>query len=127
MLLLGEALLQRSFIFNTNKIGSKGGLAACLLFLFFYIVAYQAVDAPSFIVASEVFPTIVRSKGIALTFFAYFVGAITYTTPSALAFKNIGWHMYLLYMALCAIAGIICYFVIPEVSFFFFFFFFFFR
>jgi Sugar (and other) transporter len=46
--------------------------------------------------------------------FAYFVGAITYTTPSVLAFDNIGWHLYLLYMALCLISTVIVYFFVPE-------------
>ncbi len=131
LLLLSQALLQNAFIDTT----SKGGLAACLLFLILYIIAYQFVDAPSFIWASEIWPTTIRAKGISLTFFAYFVGGLTYTTPSALAFKNMsvlspsisrvcsnrltnrirsGWHMYLLYMGLCIISGIVVYFIIPE-------------
>jgi hypothetical protein len=82
--LLAEALLQHRYL-GTN---SQGGLAACLLFIYLYIVCYQFVDAPSFIWCAEIFPTTVRAKGISLAFFAYFVGAITYTSPSALAFKN---------------------------------------
>ncbi|KAK3116865.1 hypothetical protein LTR53_002305 [Teratosphaeriaceae sp. CCFEE 6253] len=110
LLLLAQALLQNAFIDTT----STGGLAACLLFLLLYILAYQFVDAPSFAWASEIWPTTLRAKGISLTFFAYFIGAITYTTPGALAFKNIGWHMYLLYMGLCIISGVVVYFYIPE-------------
>ena len=80
---------------------------------------------------SEIFPTTIRDKGISLGFFSYFVGAITYTTPSALAFKNMyvgpipkrtctgadrssRWRMYLLYMSLCIISTIIVYFYVPE-------------
>ena len=39
-----------------------------------------------FIWSAEVFPTTIRAKGLGVTLFGYFVGAITYTTPSALAF-----------------------------------------
>lgn len=82
--LLAEAVLQSHYL-GTN---STSGLAACLVFIYLYIVCYQFVDAPSFIWCAEIFPTTIRAKGISLAFFAYFVGAITYTTPSALAFKN---------------------------------------
>lgn len=79
-----------------------------------YILAYQAVDAPSFVWATEVWPTTLRAKGVSLMFFAYFVGAITYTTPGALMIKNIGWHLYLLYMSLCIVSGIVVFFFIDE-------------
>ncbi|EON63147.1 hypothetical protein W97_02374 [Coniosporium apollinis CBS 100218] len=114
ILLLSQALLQNAYINPTDTNPNKGGLAACLLFLILYIICYQCVDAPSFIWASEIWPTPIRGKGVSLSFFAYFVGGLTYTTPSALAFKNIGWHMYLLYMGLSIISGILVYFIIPE-------------
>jgi len=82
--LFAEGLLQWRYLGTADKPGN----AACLLFLYVYIICYQAVDAPSFIWAAEIFPTTIRAKGIGLTLFAYFVGAITYTTPAALAFKN---------------------------------------
>jgi hypothetical protein len=64
--------------------------------------------------AAEIFPTTIRAKGLSLALFAYFVGAITYTTPSVLAFKTIGWHMYLLYMSLCLVSTVVVYFYVPE-------------
>lgn len=84
MLLLAETLLQWRYVGTTDKAGN----AAALLIIFIYIVCYQLVDAPSFIWAAEVFPTTIRAKGLGLTFFAYFAGAITYTTPAAIAFQN---------------------------------------
>jgi hypothetical protein len=83
-ILIAEALLQWKYVGTTNKPGN----AACLVFIFLYIIAYQCVDAPSFVWAAEIFPTTIRAKGIGLTFFAYFVGAITYTTPAAVAFQS---------------------------------------
>lgn len=51
---------------------------------------------------------------MSLLFFAYFAGAITYTTPGALMVKTLGWKFYLLYMALCLVSGTVVYFFIPE-------------
>lgn len=46
------------------------------------------VIAESHIRAAEIFPTTIRAKGIALAFFSYFLGAITYTTPAPTALRN---------------------------------------
>jgi hypothetical protein len=61
-------------------------------------------------------PTAIRSKGIGLSWFAYFVGAITYTTPSAVAFKNIGWCMYMVWFACNIVSTVVLYFFLPETA-----------
>ncbi|ETI27393.1 hypothetical protein G647_09583 [Cladophialophora carrionii CBS 160.54] len=108
--LLLEGVLQSRYLGTDHK----AGLAGCVAVIYVYIVVFQCVDGPAFIWMSEIFPTNIRGRGIGLGFFSYFVGAITYTTPSALAFKNIKYNMYFLYMGLCIISTIIVYFYIPE-------------
>ncbi|KAL6246482.1 hypothetical protein RBB50_006719 [Rhinocladiella similis] len=108
--LLLEAVLQSQYLGTDNK----PGLAACVAIIYVYIVLFQTVDGPSFIWMSEIFPTTIRAKGISLGFFSYFVGAITYTTPAPLAFRNIKYNMYFLYMGLCIVATFIVYFYCPE-------------
>lgn len=49
-------------------------------------------------------------------FAAYFVGAITFTTPAATAARNIGWKMYLVYIVCNIISTVIIYFYVPETS-----------
>jgi hypothetical protein len=67
-------------------------------------------------------------------FAAYFVGAITFTTPAgsypplflflnlqtnspkATAFRNIGWKMYLVYIFCNVVSTILIYFFIPETA-----------
>jgi hypothetical protein len=49
-------------------------------------------------------------------FAAYFVGAITFTTPAATAFRNIGWKMYLVYIICNVVSTILIYFYIPETA-----------
>ncbi|RDL36075.1 uncharacterized protein BP5553_06687 [Venustampulla echinocandica] len=108
--LLAEALLQWKYLGTGNKAGN----AACLVVMFVYIILFQTIDTASFVWAAEVFPTTIRAKGLGLTMFAYFVGAITYTTPAALAFKNIKFGMYLLWCGLCLLSTVFVYYYIPE-------------
>ncbi|KAF2502955.1 general substrate transporter [Lophium mytilinum] len=109
--LLAEALLTRQYAKSDNKTGN----AAAVFFLFFYIVVYDIfIDPPSFVYAAEIWPTAIRPKGIALAFAAYFVGAITYTTPAAVAFKNIGWKFYLVWIGCNVVSTIVIYFYLPE-------------
>jgi hypothetical protein len=93
----------------------QGGLIACVLFLFLYIMAYNAfIDPITQAFTAEIWPTMIRSKGIALAWVAYFVGAITYTTPSQVAFQNIGWRMYMIWFCCNIVSTILVYFFLPE-------------
>ncbi|KPI40243.1 Low-affinity glucose transporter HXT3 [Cyphellophora attinorum] len=107
IILVIEGVLQSKYLGTDHQ----AGLAACVLVIFVYIVVFQAIDAPAFIWIAEIFPTNIRGRGIGLGFFAYFVGAITYSTPSALAFRNL---MYFIYAGLSVLSTIIVYFYIPE-------------
>jgi hypothetical protein len=51
-----------------------------------------------------------------LGFAAYFVGAITYTTPAATAAQTIGWKYNLVFVCCNVVTTIIIYFYIPETS-----------
>lgn len=114
LFLLGEALLQRQYVDGTGIV-SHGGLSACVLFLFLYIVSYDiCIDPVSFIYVAEVWPTAIRSKGIALGWFAYFMGTLTYTTPAALAFKNISWRFYMVFFSCNIVSSVVIYFFLPE-------------
>ncbi|OAL29224.1 hypothetical protein AYO22_02118 [Fonsecaea multimorphosa] len=108
--LLIEALLQRQYLGSTNQTGN--GVAVACIFLF--IILFQFIDAPSFVWCSEIFPTTIRAKGIGLSMFSYFVGFITFSTPGPLAFRNITWRFYLIFMALCIVCEVVVYLFIPE-------------
>lgn len=82
--LLVEALLQRQYLGTNNQAGN-GAAVACI---YLFIILFQFIDAPSFVWCSEIFPTSIRAKGIGLSMFSYFVGFITFSTPGALAFRN---------------------------------------
>ncbi|KIV79067.1 hypothetical protein PV11_06654 [Exophiala sideris] len=108
--LLVEAMLQRQYLGTTNQVG----LRAAVAFIFLFIILYQFIDAPSFVWCAEIFPTTIRAKGIGLSMFSYFVGVITFTTPGPLAFRNITWRMYLIFMGLSLTCEVIVYFYVPE-------------
>lgn len=111
--LLAEALLQRRY-FGT---GDKQGNAAALFFIFLYGAFYGFfLDPTQFVWCAEIFPTTIRAKGLGLTFFSYFLGAITYTTPAPTAFKNIGWKYYMVWFACDIVSFVVIYFFIPETS-----------
>ncbi|GFF77997.1 probable metabolite transport protein CsbC [Aspergillus lentulus] len=109
--LLVEALLQWKYLDTHNQ----PGLSACVAFLFVYMLFFNmCTDGPSWAWMAEVFPTTARSRGIGLGLFSYFVGTITYTTPGALAFRNIKYNLFYLYFGLCMISAVVIYFYIPE-------------
>ncbi|GAQ12315.1 probable metabolite transport protein CsbC [Aspergillus lentulus] len=109
--LLVEALLQWKYLDTHNQ----PGLSACVAFLFVYMLFFNmCTDGPSWAWIAEVFPTTARSRGIGLGLFSYFVGTITYTTPGALAFRNIKYNLFYLYFGLCMISAVVIYFYIPE-------------
>ncbi|KAF2166313.1 hypothetical protein M409DRAFT_23503 [Zasmidium cellare ATCC 36951] len=85
VVLLIEGVLQSQYLGSSNHPGQ----VACLVFIFLFIVCYQISEAPIFIWAAEVFPIAYRSTGIGLNFFGYSVGAIVWTAPAGLAFKEI--------------------------------------
>ncbi|KAH8696291.1 general substrate transporter [Talaromyces proteolyticus] len=109
--LLVEGILQWKYLDSTNK----SGLYACVVFIYlFFFIFCLCIDVTSFIWVSEIFPTAIRSKGVSIGFFAYFTGALTYTTPGALIIKNLQYNMFYLYAGLCVVSTAVVYFFVPE-------------
>jgi hypothetical protein len=88
-----------------------------VFFLFFFIVTLDlTVDPVVFVYCSELWPTPLRSKGLAIAWFTYFVGAITYTAPAAVAFRNIGWKMYMVWFSCNVVSFFLVLFYFPETA-----------
>jgi len=75
-----------------NKGGEKVAVVCIMMFVFFYGLF---VDAASFIYSSEIYPTNIRSRGVAMATCTYFVACITYVTPGATAIATIGYRYYI--------------------------------
>lgn len=104
-----------------------------MFFVFFYGLF---IDAASFIYSSEIYPTNIRSRGMALSTTTYFLACIvsypdrwesgfiycadfvgqTYVTPGATAVANIGWRYFVLFACLTVISILVIYFCYPETS-----------
>ncbi|KIW05621.1 uncharacterized protein PV09_03492 [Verruconis gallopava] len=115
VMLIIEMVLQKYYSFGNSS--SKSGMAATVAFLWLYVIVYGGcIDPTQFVYCSEIFPTTLRAKGIALGFGAYFLGAITFTTPAATAAQNIGWKMYLVFIGCNIVTTSLIYFFVPETS-----------
>ncbi|KAF2179035.1 MFS general substrate transporter [Zopfia rhizophila CBS 207.26] len=100
-------------------IGALGNLFSLLTvdrltedsFIFFYGLF---IDAASFIYSSEIYPTNIRSPGVAMATFTYVAVCITFVTPGATAIANIGYKYFAIFACLAVISVIVIYFMYPE-------------
>lgn len=90
-----------------------GCVATAFLFIWIYGISYSPLG---WALPAEVYSTANRSKGVALStctiWLADFVVGIS--TPSMLA--NIGYGTYIFFAAMCLLAGIWAFFLVPETS-----------
>ncbi|KAF2741686.1 arabinose-proton symporter [Sporormia fimetaria CBS 119925] len=96
---------------NPNIGGQKVAIVAIMMFVFFYGLF---IDAASFIYSSEIYPTNIRSEGVALATFTYFTACITFVTPGATAIANIGYKYFIVFACLTLVSALIIYFLYPE-------------
>jgi len=96
---------------TTNLAGQRVALFAIFLFVFGYGLF---IDAASFIYSAEIYPTNIRSRGVALATTTYFIMCITYVTPGAVAIADISWRYFLVFIVMTAITIPVIYFFFPE-------------
>ncbi|OQU95814.1 hypothetical protein CLAIMM_01981 [Cladophialophora immunda] len=102
---------------SAEYIGSNhtAGLSAGVFFLFAYVAFYgSCLDANTFVYCSEIFPTHIRSRGVAFSISILFLSTIAYLTPAPTAFGNIGWRYYLVFIVLTAICTPCMWYLFPE-------------
>ncbi|KAF2268929.1 MFS sugar transporter [Lojkania enalia] len=108
-----EAAMVGAFVEGPNLsiAGQKVAIVAIMFFVFFYGLF---IDAASFIYSSEIYPTNIRSPGVAMATFTYFVACITFVTPGATAIANIGYKYFVIFACLTVISILVIYFMYPE-------------
>jgi hypothetical protein len=74
----------------------------------------SCLDANTFVYCSEIFPTHIRSRGVAFSISILFLSTIAYLTPAPTAFGNIGWKYYLVFIALTAVCTPCMWYLFPE-------------
>ncbi len=97
--------------------GSPAAAKAAVFFLFLHIGFYgTTVDASTYIYAAEIFPNPLRARGIGISISGLFMAVIVFTSAAPVAFDEVGWKYYMLFVILTAICVIIIFFTFPEVS-----------
>jgi len=72
------------------------------------------IDANSFIYASEIFPTHIRTRGMAWSVSFLFLTTIPYLEAAPTAFANVHYKYYILFICLTAVNIPILWFFFPE-------------
>ncbi|ODV65356.1 general substrate transporter [Hyphopichia burtonii NRRL Y-1933] len=109
--IMGELIMVALFSGSDNKAANAAGV----FFIFFHIVFYGGcVDANTYVYATEIWPTHIRSKGAALSTSGLFIGLLVFTTGVTSALNHIQWRYFLIFIILSLINCIIIFFYFPE-------------
>lgn len=74
------------------------------------------IDVNQFIVASEIFPSHLRSQASSISISAIFLADVLWLELTPTAQTAIGWHYYLVFICLGVVHTVHLYFSLPEVS-----------
>ncbi|KAL3474490.1 sugar transporter family protein [Aspergillus californicus] len=106
-----EAAMTAKYVGTSNQSGLGAGVA----FLYVYIFAYGIfLEGPGYYYANEVFPTHLRSKGATLCIGSYALINIMWTQVSPVAFENIGWKYYLVFICCCIASAVVMFLFYPN-------------
>ncbi|KIX06755.1 uncharacterized protein Z518_04731 [Rhinocladiella mackenziei CBS 650.93] len=94
-----------------NKIGNGFGVFFLYLFVTFF---GGSMDASSYVYSSEIFPTSIRAQGAGFSVSGLFCFSLIYTMCAPVAFRNIGWRYYLIFIIIPLFGASIMYFFYPE-------------
>ncbi|TFK45873.1 general substrate transporter [Heliocybe sulcata] len=96
---------------TTNLVAQRAGIAMIFLTSIFFSLSFGPV---SWVLASEVFPTGVRSMGTSLATCCNWAFNVLFSQVSPIAMKNIGWKFYILFVCLNAFDFIVILLFFPE-------------
>ncbi|RKL44175.1 hypothetical protein BFJ72_g3908 [Fusarium proliferatum] len=72
------------------------------------------IDAISYIYCTEIFPTSIRAKGVSYSVIGLFIMTLIYTQPAPIAFAQVGWKYYLVFVIVPLLGAPVVYFMFPE-------------
>jgi MFS family permease len=75
------------------------------------------MDCSAYVYIAEIWPSHLRSHGATFGLGSFFLAAIAYSSPSALAFSTIGYRYYFVFVSVCFVAATVILLYLPEVSF----------
>lgn len=76
----------------------------------------STLDATTYVYSSEVFPTPMRAKGMAVSISGLFLGGLLILEPAPTAFASIHWKYFLVFVCASSVMLVVVHFLFPEVS-----------
>lgn len=106
-----EAALQAKYLNTKNDAGLAAGVAMLFLYIWFYGLF---LDGPGYFYANEIFPAHLRAKGTTICICAFSLVNIMWTQVAPIAFDNIGWKFYLVFVCCCLASSVVMFFFFPD-------------
>lgn len=95
--------------------GGKAGLSAAAAFIFLFLASFNLfLEGVSWYYIGEIFPTHLRSKGMALAAVAFCTVNILWLALAPTALANIGWKYNLVFISVSVPGSIFIYFYFPD-------------
>ncbi|KIW32538.1 uncharacterized protein PV07_04071 [Cladophialophora immunda] len=96
---------------TTNQVGNGFGVFFLFLFVFFY---GGTMDATSYVYCSEIFPTPLRAQGTGFSVAGLFTATLIYTQTAPVAFAQVGWKFYIMFIILPLLGAALMWKFFPE-------------
>ncbi|KAK0907517.1 hypothetical protein LTR02_005420 [Friedmanniomyces endolithicus] len=93
---------------------NKDAGAAVVAMIFVYYWAYTLMHSLTYIYITEVFPFVIRAKGVGVTQTFTRAASAFNIFVNPIGLDGIGWKYYIVYVVWLAIESLIIYFVYPE-------------
>ncbi|KAL9096250.1 MAG: hypothetical protein Q9165_001773 [Trypethelium subeluteriae] len=107
------AALEKYYLDSTNQSGINAAVAMYFIFGTFFT---STIECTSYVYTTEIWPTHLRSEGSTLAFASFFGNAIAYSAPVSVGLANIGWKLYMVFVAVTTASTIAILFTFPETS-----------
>ncbi|KIW83322.1 hypothetical protein Z517_02567 [Fonsecaea pedrosoi CBS 271.37] len=106
-----ETAMIAEYAGTTNKAGLSMGVFFSFCFISFY---GGGIDVVGYVYCSEIFPTTIRSQGVAWSLAGTFLSTLVYVEAAPTALANIKWKYYIVFICLTFVNIWIFYFWCPE-------------
>ncbi|GFZ44445.1 hypothetical protein JCM24511_02167 [Saitozyma sp. JCM 24511] len=98
-----------------QQTGSQAASLAAVAFLFVHMFFFCTTqDASSYVYVSEIFPTHIRPKGVAISVSGLFLSTLIFVSAAPQGFQNIGWKYYFVLMFPAFVGSLTEFFFWPE-------------
>ncbi|KAH0842468.1 Sugar transporter family protein [Fonsecaea pedrosoi] len=109
--------LVMSVILSALYSGSDNDSAnsAATFFIFLFVCFFAAgVECPSFVYSAEIFPAAWRASGVGVSLSAVQIWSAILNGAAAIAFENIKWKFYLVFICFTTVMALVVQFFFPE-------------